>query len=407
LKIRYNLTFLYIGSTVANMQKKIQRRIKDKVLKRLEYNPVVALLGARQVGKSTLAREILEDYPNSVFIDLEKPAQRRQVEKDVELFLQENKGKLICFDEIQLLPEIFSTLRGYIDDAGTNAQFLILGSASRDLLQQSSETLAGRIAYIEITPFDLLEICDEGYSSREHWFKGGYPNSLLQSDLEESTEWREDYIRTFLERDLPQLGFNIPATTLDRFWRMLAHCHGQLANYSTLGKSLDVTHHTIKSYIDILEETFVVRSLRPFFTNEGKRLVKSPKIYIRDSGLLHSLLNIDDFNSLLGHPVVGNSFESYVIENIVNIFPRWDAYFYRDSTGNEVDLVLEKGLRKIAIEIKSSTAPKIEKGFWNSVKFLKPDEMWCIAQVDTKYPGGDGLWITNLELFLKEKLNEM
>ncbi len=389
------------------MQEKIKRRIKHKILKRLEHNPVVALLGARQVGKSTLAREILQKYPGAILIDLEKPAQRMQVEKDVELFLQENRGKLICFDEIQLLPEVFKTLRGYIDDAGTNGQFLILGSASRDLIKQSSETLAGRIAYLEITPFDLLEVCEEGYSANEHWFKGGYPKSLLQEDLGESIEWREDYIRTFLERDLPQLGFNIPATTLDRFWRMLAHCHGQLVNYSTLGKSLDVTHHTIKSYIDILEETFVIRTLKPFFTNEGKRLVKSPKVYIRDTGLLHSLLNIDDFNSLLGHPVTGTSFESYVIENIVNIFPRWNAFFYRDSSGNEVDLVLEKGLKKIAIEIKSSTAPKIEKGFWNSMKFLKPDEMWCIAQVDSKYPGGDGLWITNLELFLKEKLNEM
>lgn len=389
------------------MQKKINRRIKNKILKRLKHNPVVALLGARQVGKSTLAREILQKYPDAILIDLEKPAQRMQVENDVDLFLKENSGKLICFDEIQLLPEVFKTLRGYIDDQGTNGQFLILGSASRDLIKQSSETLAGRIAYLEITPFDLLEVCEEGYGANEHWFKGGYPKSLLQEDLEESIEWREDYIRTFLERDLPQLGFNIPATTLDRFWRILAHCHGQLVNYSTLGKSLSVSHHTIKSYIDILEKTFVIRTLKPFFTNEGKRLVKSPKVYIRDTGLLHSLLNIDDFNSLLGHPIIGSSFESYVIENIINIFPRWNAFFYRDSSGNEVDLVLEKGLKKIAIEIKSSTAPKLEKGFWNSMKFLKPDEMWCISQVDTKYPGGDGLWITNLELFLKEKLNEM
>lgn len=359
------------------------------------------------MGKSTLAREILKQYSNSIFIDLEKPAQRNQVEKDTELFLQENKGKLICFDEVQRLPEVFRILRGHIDDEGRNAQFLILGSASRDLIKQSSETLAGRIAYIQITPFNLLEVCGEGIPLREHWFKGGYPKSVLQDDLEESIAWREDYIRTFLERDLPQLGFNIPAKKLDRFWSMLAHHQGQLINYSALGKSLDVTHHTIKSYIDILEETFVVRTLSPYFLNQGKRLIKSPKVYIRDTGLLHTLLSIDDFNSLLGHPVVGYSFESYVIENIVSYFTRWNAFFYRDSTGNEIDLVLEKGTKKIAIEIKLSTAPKVEKGFWNAVKFLKPDEIWCIAQVDSKYPGGNDLWITNLELFLKEKMDEM
>lgn len=219
--------------------------------------------------------------------------------------------------------------------------------------------------------------------------------------MEESINWRLDYIKTFLERDIPQLGFSIPALTLERFWTMLAHSHCQLVNYSNLGKSLGVSHHTIKSYIDILEQTFVIKTIKPYSTNQGKRLVKSPKVYIRDTGLLHTLLGIEEMNGLLGHPVVGNSFESYVIENILIKLPRWKYSFYRDSSGNEVALVLEKGDRCIAIEIKSSTAPTLEKGFWNSIKFLNPTELWVIAQVDYSYPGPRGVMITNLEGFLK------
>lgn len=384
------------------MQKKyIVRKFQELIEKRLEHNPVVALLGARQVGKSTLAKEIIKNYPNSVYLDLEKTTDRLQIETDSELFLQQNKGKLICLDEIQRLPEIFRTLRGYIDQSGENGQFLIIGSASRDLIRQSSETLAGRIAYIEITPFQYLEIKNE-CTMIDHWLKGGYPKSILQKDVDESIDWRNDYIKTFLERDLPQLGFLIPAVMLDRFWRMLAHSHCQIINYSNLGKSLGVSHHTVKSYIDILEQTFIVKTLKPYYSNNEKRLVKSPKIYIRDTGLLHTLLGIDNINTLLGHPVTGNSFESYIIENVLINAPRWDYSFYRDSSGNEIDLVLEKGMKKIVIEIKSSTAPKLEKGFWNSVKFLKPDEMWVIAQVDSTYPGPDGVKITNLDLFLRE-----
>lgn len=383
------------------MAKKIERLFQEQIEMRLKHNPVVALLGARQVGKSTLAKRIMESYPNSIYLDLEKRSDRNKIENDPELFLSHNKGKLICLDEIQMMPEIFSVLRSHIDENERNAQFLILGSASRDLIQQSSETLAGRIAYIEITPFHFKEIKND-IPIQDHWLKGGYPKSILQNNLDESVNWRNDYIKTFLERDIPQLGFTIPAITLERFWRMLAHTHGQVINYSSLGRSLGVTHHTIKSYVDILEQTFVIKTLEPYSSNEGKRLIKSPKVYIRDTGLLHALLEIENMNSLLGHPVVGHSFEFYVIENIIMNAPKWRYSFYRDSTGNEIDLVLEKGLRKIVIEIKSSTSPKLEKGFWNSTKFLKPDEMWVIAQVDSTYPGPQGVKITNLELFLKD-----
>lgn len=385
--------------------KKIKRSLTEKLLKRLANNPAVALLGARQVGKSTLAKMIVGQFKKSVYLDLELDSDREKIERDRELFLMANADKLICLDEIQHLPGLFKVLRGVIDSKERDGQFLILGSASRDLIKQSSETLAGRIAYLEITPFLRLEVLHTNFF--EYWLRGGYPKSLLAKDDETSFAWRNDYIKSFLERDLPSLGFRVPANVLKKFWTMLAHSQGQVMNYAKLGSSLDVSIHAIKNYIYILEETLVVRVLRPYFTNEKKRLVKSPKVYIRDTGLLHALLRIQEVNDLLGHPVVGASFETLVIENIITSLPQWDAYFYRDSSGNEVDLVLEKGLKKIAIEIKSSTAPKIEKGFWNSMKFLKPDEMWCIAQVDSKYPGGNGLWVTNLELFLKEKVNEM
>ena len=381
------------------MHRNIPRDILAVVQQRLAHYPAVALLGARQVGKTTLARQLVDQIPNALYLDLQKISDRAKIENDPELFLQMNQGRLICLDEIQLLPELFATLRSYIDVTGTMGQFLLLGSASRDLIRQSSESLAGRIAYLEITPFTRKEI--EGiFDQPSHWLKGGYPRSILEDHDNHSFEWRWNYIKTFLERDIPQLGFSIPAKTLERMWTMLAHVHGQLINYSNLGNSLGVSYHTIKSYIDILEQTFVVRTLKPYEVNLGKRLVKSPKVYIRDSGLLHALLGIESINDLLGHPVVGNSFESYIIENIITHMPRWEPYFYRDSAGNEVDLLLVRGNHKIALEIKSSTAPKAGKGFWNSLKVVNPDEAWVIGHVDQTYPGPNGTIISNLHNFL-------
>jgi uncharacterized protein len=391
---------------ISNMQKKIKRSFESQIQKKLQNNPVVALLGPRQVGKSTLAKGIIAHYPHSIYLDLEKASDRSKIEADPEFFFRQNPGKLICLDEIQLLPEIFMAIRSYVDESDKNSQFLILGSASRDLIKQSSETLAGRISYIEITPFHFLEL-DEIVKQEDHWLKGGYPRSILQEDLEESFDWRENYIKTFLERDIPQLGFSIPAKTLERFWQMLAHTHGQIINYSNLGKSLGVSHHTIKSYIDILEQTFVIRSLSPYFTNEKKRLIKSPKIYVRDTGLLLTLLRIADFNSLLGHPVYGVSFESYVLENILINCSRWKTSFYRDSVGNEIDLVLERANKLIVIEIKASTSPKLESGFWNSVKYLNPVEMWVISLVEEPYVNQDGVQISNLKCFLERMKNEL
>ncbi len=379
---------------------KIKRDYFDDIIRNLEHNPAVALLGPRQVGKSTIAKEVVTKYPGAIYLDLELDSDRTKLEHDPELFFQLNPDVLICLDEIQFLPEIFRVLRGVIDKHERNGQFLILGSASRELIKQSGETLAGRISYMEIAPFSRNEIREHS-DLFKYWVQGGYPRSILAEDETLSFDWRVDYIQSFLERDLPLLGFRIPSTTLKRFWVMLAHSHGQVANLSNLGASLGVSGHTVKHYLDILEQTFLVRVLQPYHTNEKKRLVKSPKIFIRDTGLLHALLKIETLNDLLGHPVAGSSFEGLVIENLIRQYPRHTPYFYRDSTGNEVDLVLIKGMEKLVFEIKLSTAPKITDGFIKSVKFLKPDQQHLIAQVDMPYPGKNGLNITNLDECLK------
>jgi predicted AAA+ superfamily ATPase len=381
------------------MQKMKRVDLFQSILHKLNKNPVVALLGPRQVGKSTIAKEIVSCYPNAIYLDLEMDSDRFKIENNPEFFFELNKGKLICLDEVQFVPEIFKILRGCIDKEGTNGQFLILGSASRDLIRQSSETLAGRISYLEVTPFTRNEVIDHNIT--EYWLKGGYPKSFLEPNTEDSLDWRIDYIQSFLERDLPSLGFRVPSPTLKRFWTMLAHNQGQIVNYSKLGNSLGVSGHTIKYYLDILEQTFIIRILMPYHSNQKKRLVKSPKIYIRDTGLLHAILKIETSNDLLGHPVVGNSFEILIIENLLKKYPRHTPYFFRDSTGNEIDLILEKGLEIIAIEIKLSKNPKIEEGFWHGVKFLRPSKKMVISQVDEDYMGKDELLVTNLDNLLR------
>jgi len=272
------------------MQAYLERtRLLKKLNILLENYPAVALLGARQVGKSTLAKEVLTQFKDSVYLDLELPREWNKL-SDPEAFFEFHGPKLICLDEIQLKPNLFQILRGIIDQRKRKAQFLILGSAGRDLIQQSSQTLAGRIAFLDITPFNIQETGKSSF--HKHWLRGGYPLSFLSQNDGLSLEWRYNYIRSFLERDIPQLGFNIPSKTLERFWTLLAHSQGQTLNSSKLGDILGKSSHTIKSYIDILEQTFVIRSLKPYIKNVKKRLVKSSKIYIRDTWLLHALLNI-------------------------------------------------------------------------------------------------------------------
>ncbi len=376
--------------------------IASTILFRLKSNPAVALLGARQVGKSTLAGMIMENFADAIYLDLERPADLNKLH-DPEAFFHQFRSQLICLDEIQRVPEIFSILRGIIDRNKRNAQFLILGSASRDLIRQSSESLAGRLSFIEITPFTQPEI--PFIESSMFWLRGGYPRSILADEEEASIQWREDYIRTFLERDIPQLGFQIPANTLSRFWRMIAHCHGQVLNSSKLADSMGVSSHTIRKYIDLLTQTFVLRVLPPFATNIKKRLIKSPKIYIRDSGLLHSLLGIETMEELFANPAYGASYEGFIIENIVSLLPRWQASFFRTSNGAEIDLILTKGQKTIAIEIKSSTSPKLSKGFWNSIETINPDLIRVIAPVAEQYPLAKNVLVNPLHLFLREIAN--
>ncbi|MDQ6950602.1 MAG: DUF4143 domain-containing protein, partial [Mariprofundales bacterium] len=276
-----------------------------------------------------------------------------------------------------------------------NGQLLLLGSASRELIKQSSESLAGRISYLEITPFNRMETKD--IDINRLWLRGGYPRSLLNIDDETSFQWREDYIRTFLERDIPQLGFHIPANTLGRFWRMLAHSHGQTLNASKLANSMGVSGHTIRKYIDLLEQTFVVRSLQPWAGNTKKRLIKAPKVYIRDPGLLHALLNIESMEQLFSHPVYGASYEGFVLENILTQLPRWQASFYRTSSGAEFDLVLEKSGKRVAIEIKASTSPKLGRGNWSALETLKADRSFVVAPVDVAYPLQQGVMVMPLD----------
>ncbi len=362
------------------MQTFVKRLIQNKIEQHLEHFKCVALLGSRQTGKSTLAKIILKSISNSIYLDLENPVDFAKL-SDPSAFLEANKNKLICLDEIQRYPELFSILRGYLDRGQRNGQLLILGSASPELIRQSSETLAGRISYIEITPFLVNEIDDP----QRLWVQGGYPDSFLK-DEEFSFEWRKNYIQTFLERDIPNLGINIPAITLRRLWQMLAHSNGQLLNKSKLGAALGISATTIQRYLDILENTYIIRQLRPFHTNTKKRLIKSPKIYIRDSGLLHQLLGIESYNDLLGHPAIGESFESYVITSIINNFPHYQASFYRSSSGAEIDLVLEKGPKKICIEIKASSTPKLTQGFFEGLKVIKPQQAYVVANIKESYP---------------------
>ena len=365
------------------MNNYIQREQEKKILSLINNFPSVAILGPRQCGKSTLARQLLMNIPHSVYLDLENPEDRQKLAAP-ELFFTGDDERLVCLDEIQRTPELFPLLRSVIDRRNRNAQFLILGSASRDLIRQSSESLAGRIVFLELNPFQLSEI---NYSDLwKYWLNGGFPRSYLANDQELSYQWRSSFISTFLERDLRQLGFNIPPETMRRLWTMCANLHGQLVNFSQIGSSLGVSHTTVRTYVDLLKETFMIRLLQPFETNLNKRLIRSPKIYLRDTGILHKLLSIKNKEDLLGHPILGVSWEGMVIENLLNALPDRQAGFYRTAGGAEIDLIIQLGKRKIAVECKASAVPQPGKGFYQGIEDLGIEEGWIIAPVDMKYP---------------------
>jgi predicted AAA+ superfamily ATPase len=351
----------------------------------LGHAPAVVLLGPRQVGKTTLALEIAGTRP-SVYLDLEDEADRNKLSDPVRYFA-DHEGELVILDEVHRVPELFQRLRGVIDrgrrQGRPNGQFLLLGSAAMDLLRQSGESLAGRISYLELGPFDVWEVAPTARDSL--WVRGGFPRSFLAESDQLSLEWRRHFIRTYLERDIPQFGSRIPAETLRRFWTMLAHNQAQLLNAANLASGLGVDGKTVASYLDLLVDLLLVRRLPAWHRKAGKRLVKSPKVYVRDSGIAHALLGIRDKEDLLGHPVAGQTWESFVIETLIAAAPDGtEANFYRTATGIEIDLILTlPGSKRWAIEIKRSSIPGVERGFHLACADLKPNRCFVV------YPGNE------------------
>ena len=373
----------------------------------LQHAPAVALLGPRQVGKTTLALAMGEGRP-SVYLDLQSAADRNKLASP-ELYLSTQTDKLVILDEIHHAPGLFGVLRGLIDKQRRQGRkaglYLLLGSASVELLRQSGETLAGRIAYLELTPFTLQETGAE--SQNTLWLRGGFPESLLASSDARSLRWRQDFIRTYLERDVPQLGPRIAAETLRRFWSMLAHHQGGVLNAAALARSLAVDGKTVAAWLDLMVDLLLVRRLQPWHANLGKRLVKSPKVWVRDSGLLHALLGLPDLESLMGHPVVGASWECFVVENILNAAQAsgrpLQASFYRSGAGAEIDLLLTWPNGNVwAVEIKRSLSPKVERGFHSACEDVQPQRRFVVYPGAERYPLAEELEVLSLTDMLAE-----
>ncbi|MCC6219745.1 MAG: ATP-binding protein [Deltaproteobacteria bacterium] len=377
----------------------IQRHVSKLLLNYLEQFPAVVLLGPRQVGKTTLSLAVAEGR-KSVYLDLERPEDQKKL-SDAALYLSAHEDKMVILDEVQRAPGLFQTLRGVIDQGRRSGKkygrFLLLGSASVELIKQTGETLAGRVAYLELPILNVLEI--EQSLSNELWLRGGFPDSFLASSDASSLAWRQNFIRTYLERDIPQLGPRIPAETMRRFWTMLAHSQGSLLNSAELGRSLAIDGKSITRYLDLMVDLLLVRRLQPFYANINKRLVKSPKVYVRDSGLTHALLGVKDFDTLLGHPVIGASWEGFVIETLLNVLPAsFLPFFYRTAAGAEIDLVLELSPNKhFAIEIKRGLSPKLEKGFYNAISDLEPERAFVVYSGEERYPLGQNIEVIGLK----------
>jgi hypothetical protein len=373
----------------------IQRHAASVVESALNRQAAVALIGPRQVGKTTLARMIGEQR-NALYLDLEDREDRDKLASP-RLYLERFEDRLVILDEIHRMPELFQTLRGIIDEGRRKGKgvgrFLVLGSASIDLLRQSGESLAGRIAYVNLTPLTALEIDAQRPAVERLWLRGGFPNHYLAADDAKSLALRKDFIRTYLERDVPLFGPRIPAETLERLWTMLAHHQGGLLNALELGRSLAISTQTVTRYIDLLVDLLLVRRLPPYHANVGKRLVKAPKVYVRDSGLLHALLNIETLDRLAGHPVVGASWEGFVLETLLAVLPwRTQPLFYRTAVGAEIDLVLERPDGALwAIEIKRGLAAKLERGFHHARQDLAAAKSFVVYSGEERYPVADGI----------------
>jgi len=383
------------------MQRYIKRLAEAKLREYLKIFPAVAVLGPRQCGKSTMIKQFVQKSKNFVYLDLQSSGDLRKLQEP-EFFFENNADKTVCIDEIQLAPHLFSVLRSAIDSHRKPERFILLGSASRDLIQKTSESLAGRVGFIELSPFTKSEILSEDNEDKQNklWLRGGFPNSYLARDNKAASIWLEQFLRTYIERDLQNFGINVPAIQIRRFLTMFAHNQAQVLNSSKLAESLGLTHPTIRRYIDLLENSFVMRTLQPFENNIKKRLIKSPKVYIRDTGLLHKILQIGTLNDLFSHPVFGFSWEGYVIENIISENQDFQFFFYRTSSGNEIDLVIETGKKRIAVECKASTAPQLSRGNYSAIEDIKADKIYIVAPVKSQYKLKENIIVSNLPLEL-------
>ena len=380
-----------------------QRLSQQKLIQRLQQFPAVGLLGPRQVGKTTLAFAQKALYPDALYLDLELPSAQRQMD-DPEAFLMAHAQQLVILDEVKRMPELFGILRGVIDQrrrmGQASGQFLLLGSATGVLLQQSSESLAGRVAYVELPPLLAPEILTDRPSVADLnalWLRGGFPLSWLAPSDADSMTWREVFMATYLEKDIPALGPRIPATTLRRLWTMLAHHQGELLDLSKLAAALAISGQTVSRYIDLLCDLMLVRRLPAWHGNVGKRLIRSPKVYVRDSGLVHALLGLPNLDAVLGHPIAGSSWEGFVMEQLINAAPQAQACFYRTSNGAEVDLVLTfRNQQTWVIEIKRSSAPTVSRGFYQAATDLGAVRKLLVAPVAQPFPLKDGIEVVDV-----------
>ncbi len=371
----------------------------------LQHFPAVVLLGSRQVGKTTLAKSLEGKIARTVvYLDLERPSDWEKL-RHPEVFLPPLQDHCVIIDEVQSHPSLFSVLRPLIDEHRVPGRFVLLGSAAPSVIRGASETLSGRVAYLELSPLSLPEVSPQ-VSQMEHWFRGGYPEVLLSVDDALAQERLQQFVRTFAERELAGLGQVVSAPQLLRLWQMLAHVHGQTTNVQDLGNSLGMSSKTINRYLDLLEGGFMTRRLQPWFVNVGKRLTKSAKTYLRDSGMLHTLLRIPSLENLIGHPVCGASWEGYVIEQIIRTAgPRWGFYFYRTQQGAEIDLLLlSPSGKKVAVEVKFSSAPQVSKGFYLSLEDVKCDHAFVVVPDSSLYQKPKNVTVCSLKSFLLEEL---